>query len=117
MTIFEKKALIIQGFVEHYCGNNWEVAIVHLCLNNEDELSDLMGGDMDVPDLVIRHINLLQGEEEFRSRKQTQNSSLEAENKSLHEAMIAQHIDFCKYLSIEEQAFKALNKMKKGKTK
>ncbi|MBN2768438.1 MAG: hypothetical protein JXQ68_05000 [Campylobacterales bacterium] len=71
MTIFEKKALILQNFVEHYCGDNWDAAIVHLCLNNEDELSDLMGGDMDVPDLVIRHINLLQREEEFRSKKQT----------------------------------------------
>ncbi|MBN2768441.1 MAG: hypothetical protein JXQ68_05015 [Campylobacterales bacterium] len=117
MTIFEKKALILQNFVAHYCGNNWDAAIVHLCLADENELSDLMGGAMDVPDLMIRHINLLQGEEEFRSKKQTRKSSLEAENKSLHEAMIAQQIDFCKYLSIEEQAFKALNKLKKGQIK
>lgn len=115
MTIFEKKALIVQDFVEHYCGDNWDAAIVHLCLNNEDELSDLMGGDMDVPDLVIRHINLLEKEDEFRGKKQIRKSSLEAENKSLHEAMIAQQIDFCKYLSIEEEAFKALNKLKKEK--
>lgn len=109
MTIFDKKALIVQDFVEHYCGNNWDAATVHLCLEDTNKLSDLMGGAIDVPDLMIRHINLLEKEDEFR-KEQTQRSSLE----SLHEAMIAQQFDIDNYLHIENEAFKALNKLKKG---
>jgi len=115
VTIFEKKALILQNFVEHYCGNNWDTAIVHLCLADENELSDLMGGTSDIPNIMIRHINLLQKEDEFR-KEQTRRSSLEAEIiSSLHEAMIAQQFDIDNYLHIENEAFKALNKLKKDK--
>lgn len=116
MTIYEKKALILQNFVKHYCGNNWDAAIVHLCLADENELSDLMGGDMDIPNLMIRHINLLEQANDLGTRKR-QGSHRETEIESLHSAMIAQQFEIEKYLFIEEEAFKTLNKLKRIKDK
>jgi len=111
----QEKVNTVQKFVTDYCGNNWDSAIVHLCLEDENELSDFLSGDIQIPNLAIRVITLLQGEKQLE--EQTNKDHDQAEIRSLHTAMIAQKLEIENYVALKDEANQALHQIIQGTKK
>jgi len=73
-----EKVETVQKFLINYCFNNWELACHHLCCN-QDQLMDLMSGPIEVPNTIIKIINLLkEGDiKQLSNTGQTENDSAE----------------------------------------
>ena len=112
MLTNQEKVITIQNFVTGYCGNNWDSAVVHLCLEDENELSDFLSGDIQIPSLSIRVITLLQGE--IKLKEQTNKDHDQAEITSLHTAMIAQKLEIENYVALKNEADLALKQIIQG---
>ena len=110
-----EKVTTIQNFVTGYCGNNWDSAIAHLCLEDENELSDFLSGDIQIPSLAIRVITLLEGEKQLE--EQTNKDHDQAEITSLHTAMIAQKLEIENYVALKNEADLALKQIIQGTQK